>query len=351
MHWIWLLLIGATSGWLLAVLSLSLWTWWRPKADAVHFATTSDGFRLAMHELKPATPNGSRPVILCHGILMSRHCWLPPEGVPSLAESLRARGYRCFVVELRGSGMSTRSWNYGFLDYADRDVEALVAEVRRITGAESVDWVGHSMGGLVGYAHLARHGPGAIHKMVTLGSPVILGRAINRIPAISIVPSILKLSACWNFSRSCKATAPFLLWGGAPWVEQFINVRGMSRRFAIGVKTWGIQATSTKLLCDFFGWHSATGPLLPRVAGTPGPYPEPPGGLLALYGGVDYMAPARAVTPLPQWFPGAQVESIDPPGRPFGHLDLLAGPKEVEVVAERLHRFLAPVEVTSSLAR
>jgi len=343
--------------WLLAATALSVWSWWHPKADVVHFARTADGWNLALHEIRPAPgPSPSpRPVILCHGILMSRACWLPPDGVPSVAEALRRRGHHLWIVELRGSGLSHPTsrdvdrWGYGFLEYADHDVAAIAGEVMRRTGASSVDWVGHSMGGLVGYAHLARHGPGSIRKMVTLGSPILLGRAFNRLLAPSIAANFLRWIRSLDLSRLCRVTAPTLLWGGAPWVEQFIHVKEMDRRFAMGLMTWGVQRTSSKLFQDFFERQAASGAIFEKVTSEPPPYPAPPGGLLALYGGRDYMAPARSVVRLPEWFPAAQVESVDPPGgRPFGHLDLLAGPKEVEHVAERIDRFLRGTEVSSS---
>jgi pimeloyl-ACP methyl ester carboxylesterase len=46
-----------------------------------------------------------------------------------------------------------------------------VARLRAATGAPRVTIVAHSMGGLVARAYLRAHGPGAIARVVTLGSP------------------------------------------------------------------------------------------------------------------------------------------------------------------------------------
>lgn len=322
---------------------LGAWTWWDPRGDSVHFAKTADGFELALHELKPVTVTAARPVILCHGILMSRQCWLPHDGVPSVAEELRKRGYWVWILEMRGSGRTRpRRWDYGFFDYANFDLPAAVDEVKRRTGAERVDWVGHSLGGMVCYAHLARHGAGALHKVVTLGSPVRLGPDANGLPRLPFTRALLGAMRSVDFSRLNLAVAPFLIPAWMPWVAQFWNARGMSRRFSLGVFLWCVQRTSTRMILDLEAWQRASGAWLPRVA--PPPYAQPPGGLLALHGREDRMAPPSNVESLREFFPQAVVEPADEPaGRGFGHLDLLAGPAEVARVAERIHRHLSEV--------
>ena len=117
--WIILTIVGSLVGF---ALLLDSWAWGNPRADAIHFAHTSDGWDIAIHELKPvpSAESGARPVILCHGIVMSRRCWLPHRRVPSVARKLQRRGYWLWVVELRGSGQSRssrsveRKWSYPF---------------------------------------------------------------------------------------------------------------------------------------------------------------------------------------------------------------------------------------------
>src|SRR5205814_884146 len=90
-------------------------------------------------------------VMLVHGLGANRfslHC----EG-RSLAAWLATRGFECFVPELRGAGESERpkvSWDLD--DYLERDVPALLEAVtRRALGP--VDWVGHSLGGVLLLLH------------------------------------------------------------------------------------------------------------------------------------------------------------------------------------------------------
>ena len=344
--WIILSVLGSIAS--LALL-LDLWAWWNPRADAIHFAPTSDGWEIALHELKPdpSSPRASRPVILCHGILMSRHCWLPRAGVPSVARELQRRGYWLWIVELRGSGESRTSrkgkakWEYPFTDYADLDLPAIVKKVREETGADAVDWIGHSLGGMVGYTHLARHGAGEIEKMVTLGSPVYMGRQHSQLYVPPMISLLLRPFSSINLTLLTRGTPFFVLSAPLPWVAPFINLRKMNRRYGLGIFIWGVQRTGMNLLATFHDWFQKGTAWLPHVATSEAPFPAPPGGLLALHGRNDRLVPPRNVEALSEWFPEAQVEAADDPqGRGFGHLDLLTGPVEVERVAERIDRFL-----------
>ena len=99
-------------------------------------------------------------------------------GRTSLARDLALRGYDVWVLELRGAGQSRRQlrvppvpYRWTFEDYVQHDVPAALALVRHLAGAEKVLWVGHSLGGMVGYACLLTPFADAFAGIVTLGSP------------------------------------------------------------------------------------------------------------------------------------------------------------------------------------
>src|SRR5262249_22341593 len=64
--------------------------------------------------------------------------------------------------------------NWTMDDHIAFDVPALVNLVRRKAGAAEVTWVGHSMGGIVAIAHLARYRNPGIGRLVTVGSQVTM---------------------------------------------------------------------------------------------------------------------------------------------------------------------------------
>ncbi|MCX5871708.1 MAG: alpha/beta hydrolase [Deltaproteobacteria bacterium] len=152
--------------------------WTETGQDRTDFVTTNDGWRIAIHRYLPRGKTIGKPVILCHGLASNRFIFdLRP--APSLAEFLRANGHDVWVAELRGSGFSERpgillsdspaSW--GFDDHLNYDVSAILQHVIRETGHPSVHWVGHSMGGMLIEAYIARNQPDHIASAVAIGAP------------------------------------------------------------------------------------------------------------------------------------------------------------------------------------
>jgi alpha-beta hydrolase superfamily lysophospholipase len=146
------------------------------RPDLAH-ALTDDGWRLAVHRYAPSGPVRRRhPVVLCHGLGANRVGFDPHPDV-SLARHLAARGYTALVVELRGHGDSERPsrtgpkrFGWAFDDYLLRDVPALLAHASASAGGAPAHWIGHSMGGLLAYAHLARGRSDDLRSAVTVGS-------------------------------------------------------------------------------------------------------------------------------------------------------------------------------------
>ncbi len=171
-------------------------------------ARTSDGWDLALYRYGPSLPlPGQSPVLLCHGLGANRYN-LDAPGEISLARWLHSHGHDVWVVELRGAGNSTKPkrgnrfrYDWTFDDYVLRDVPALLDVITRETGESQVHWVGHSMGGMVAYAHAiqcSRRGVADRLRSVTaLGSPAfarvhwpIVGRAIGLRHILKVLPRI-----------------------------------------------------------------------------------------------------------------------------------------------------------------
>jgi pimeloyl-ACP methyl ester carboxylesterase len=124
---------------------------------------TRDGWRIALHRY-PGQGHGRRlPVICCHG-LASNHIAFDVSPNVSLARHLARRGYDVMLVNLRGHGASERRrLRWAFDDYVLHDVPAILDAVG------PAHWIGHSMGGIVALAYLARGGD-ALRSVVTVGS-------------------------------------------------------------------------------------------------------------------------------------------------------------------------------------
>jgi pimeloyl-ACP methyl ester carboxylesterase len=170
----------------------------RPGTDG--FAYTADGWLLGIKRYRPANPDpGKHPVVLCHGLGLNATFWTLTDD--NLPKQLAARGYEVFVPDMRGSGSSQPVGRVGkinailrgtpFLeineskwtvdDQARYDVPAILDYVQAMTGDNQVNWVGHSLGGMLLFPYLElTPGPKRIASFVAMGAPAILAGAPDR---------------------------------------------------------------------------------------------------------------------------------------------------------------------------
>jgi pimeloyl-ACP methyl ester carboxylesterase len=170
----------------------------RPCTDA--FAYTADGWRLGIRRYRPACPDpGKHPVVLCHGLGLNGTFWTLTDD--NLAKQLASRGYEVFIPDLRGSGASQRVGFIGKVnahlretplleigearwtmdDQSFYDVPAILDYIEAATGDNQVNWVGHSLGGMLLFPYIEfAQEPNRIATFVAMGSPAFLAEAPDR---------------------------------------------------------------------------------------------------------------------------------------------------------------------------
>lgn len=171
------------------------------KPEETQYAVTEDGWQLALYHY-PAKGLIKRetPVILCHGMALNNLFWnLAPD--VNFSGYLAQRGFDVWTLDLRGVGRSKRINRFGEFksadvkeekkkdpgfwcvdDFAKYDIPAVLKFVTEKTGKKSVNWVGHSMGGMVMYAYLETAADlTQVKNFVALGSPVVLPTPANDI--------------------------------------------------------------------------------------------------------------------------------------------------------------------------
>ncbi len=141
----------------------------------VCFFRVADGWELALSVYgDPARTRRRHPVLLCHG-LGSNRLSFDIDREHSLAAWLVEQGFDVYSIDLRGHGLSERPGpertrdRWGFVEYCELDVPAAIDTVLARTGAERLHFVGHSMGGILLYAHTAVAEP-RIRSGVAIGS-------------------------------------------------------------------------------------------------------------------------------------------------------------------------------------
>jgi len=232
----------------------------------LHFATTRDGWRIALHHRPPPQGSHGAAAVLCHGMGSNRFNMDGP-GRASLARHLQRAGYDVWVLELRGAGRSRRelrlpraSFGWTFEDYVQHDVPAALHLVRELTGQERVLWIGHSLGGMIAYASLMSPAAAAFAGVVTLASPGMTDIGHEAIDRWIALRRLLKLApqriptralACAGapFAELVASQIPVLLrdWFWHPDNFDPEIVRFMMRR--------GVEDLSRPLLVEFARWY------------------------------------------------------------------------------------------------
>jgi polyhydroxyalkanoate synthase len=158
------------------------------KAFLKEIVVTPSKVPLAMVRKRAADGQGGTlgPVLLVHGFGQNRYAWHLP--ARSFANHLAASGFDVFNLDLRGHGRSRHLGARrarGVEDYVREDLPAAVEEVQVLSGKRPVWIVGHSLGGLVGYA-AAPLLAGAIGGLVSIGSPYHFTRGSLTLGALKL---------------------------------------------------------------------------------------------------------------------------------------------------------------------
>jgi pimeloyl-ACP methyl ester carboxylesterase len=167
-----------------------------PPEAHLELVRTADGWELALVEYRAKPPAKGRPVLLLHGVAAnSRNLDIDAEH--SLARWLASQGRDAWTLSLRATGDSDfpdpakgRRSDFTFETYWQQDLPAAIHRVRERTGADAIDFVGHSMGGMLLYAYLAEGGQG-VANAVALASPTRLDWGVGFLPLLEAGTALL----------------------------------------------------------------------------------------------------------------------------------------------------------------
>ena len=186
-----------------------------PEGKLFHPVTT-DGYPLSLEHFSAESnaQNKRFPVILCHGFMASRK-YYKMNGSRSLAMQLQKQGYDVWLLDLRGrpdAGSPSLfygecTYDYNMDDYIHRDMDTAISFVMEQTGASGVNWIGHSMGGLIAYARIGSLGEERIKNLVTIGSPFLFETPTRNLNT-------------WNALGNCSFLLPVLPMGSMARMER-----------------------------------------------------------------------------------------------------------------------------------
>lgn len=278
-----------------------------------------------------ANGGGARaPVLLVHGFGQNRYAWHLP--ARSVANHLARAGYDVFNLDLRGHGRSRRLGARpprSVDEYVSEDLPTALEEILSHTGGRPAFVVGHSLGGLVGYAAAPRL-EGAVAGVVAIGSPYHFTRGSLSLQAIGVFFEAMRRA------RVPHLGLPLPLYPVSAFMRTFRRVAD-SPLYPIPLRGWHAGALEPHVLeqhlrlafdhaglCEMrnmFEWAAHK-----RFGGPGQDYVErfeamdlP---LLVLAGDKDDLAPPASVRPA---FERSRSRDKTYRAIPLGHIDLLVG--------------------------
>jgi len=162
----------------------------------VYRTNANDGAELAVTHIPRQGKGGSAlPVILLHGNYTARNFCISPK-VIGMGACLSKEGFDVWIPELRGHGMSPKGDNFQAITAEDQiryDVPAIHRCVTDETGAASLHWIGHSIGGVFILAALSAGWlpKDEVCSLVSFGSQISKGEGYLKIPPLAWLLSFL----------------------------------------------------------------------------------------------------------------------------------------------------------------
>lgn len=193
-----------------------------PVVAEAHHCRTLDGQTLALHRRRAPDAADAPPVLLVHGLAQNRRTWELHDR--SFANYLAGEGFDVWLAELRGHGDSRArgaAYARGFADYADLDVPALLAYVRRRSAGRRVAYIGHSLGGVLG---LCQHrGQAGLAGVAALASPLRLGTAAPSLQALAWAVTLVERGSLLRFAAGAPVHGEVIGWLNRlclPWLDR-----------------------------------------------------------------------------------------------------------------------------------
>ena len=184
---------------------------------STYWVETEDRWSLAVTRYEPVRqafpqPLFGEPLLLVHGFSQNRHAW----SSGALVKNLLYFGLDLHILELRGHGKSSREsqhtrarelgralpddldFGWDIDSYFLDDVPAGIEGVKRITGRDQIFYVGHSMGGMLGYGHAGLRTD--LAGLITIGSASDLGRGFPLLRAAALLGPMAGMAVDAAFS-------------------------------------------------------------------------------------------------------------------------------------------------------
>ena len=307
---------------------LKFWSWYYRRgalSGEISYTPSTDGWRLALERIRPASHTVERGVIICcPGLACNGRIFhLTPQ--LSWANTLSQAGYDVWIIHPRGVGPSERAqvkkeWAYGYNNYV-KDGVVIAEHIFEQTKRRAL-WVGHSMGGLIGYEVVSRAHK-ALYGLVTIGTPTNLSAH----PISKLHYAMFKWF-CWGLPVSYLGKLSTLVSPWAAWIlwlhpaPLYTNMDTLPREDLRRLLVQALEDTPRQLIQEFIDAINGRGSLSEqgwgRYRAMLRALPVP---LLAIAGDRDGLAPLEVTEMIKEWGPRGKTTFKVVGG--YGHGDLI----------------------------
>jgi pimeloyl-ACP methyl ester carboxylesterase len=235
---------------------------WRETADEIHLVRTADDKQISLYRYLPAGTDVKKlPLLLCHGFGANRYN-LDLGEKHSFARYARDKGYDTWLVDLRGNGLSDEpavgnhfKYDWTFEDYLHLDIPTAIETIKSKTGAEKIAWVGHSMGGMLLYAHVQETGDRDIACGVALASPGTFAGYPDSMRKLSGMAPMLKIFPAVHSRVIFRFILPFLgLFKSSQFIKDQFTVENIDLEEVKYAAYNAVSNVPTVLVRQFADW-------------------------------------------------------------------------------------------------
>ena len=284
--------------------------------------STDDGWKVALFRVPPAGAAGTEhhgtPVLLVHGTGVNRHNF-GHEG-SDLAGYLAGQGFDVWMLEYRADRTAVppraSDWAKGAWtveDFAHRDVPAALDAIQSETGHDQVLWVGHSLGGILGYIVLQGEHAQRVRGIVAIGAPGTFSHSTDQVGKVMHLKGLapkkgqLGLRPLAKLAKGALRMAP-----DAPLFHMIFNADNFDTDAAAAFVSPAMENISAGVVQQYMRWAEE-------------------GRLTSADGTVDYTAGMSRVT-APALFIAGRVDQIVPPWTVRYAYDHVASPDRTWMV-------------------
>lgn len=265
--------------------------------------TTADGWKVALFRVPPAggvgEPHHGTPVLLAHGTAVNRMNYSHTGS--DLGGYLASLGFDVWLLEYRGDRTSVppsaKDWRQGrwtVEDFANQDVPAALNAIQAETGHDSVLWVGHSLGGLLGYITL--QGPHAqrVKGLVAIGAPGTFNHASDQVGKVMHLRGLAPKTGQFGLRPLAKlAKGALRMAPDAPLFHMVFNADNLDVDAGASFVHPGFENVGSGVVQQYIRWTDE-------------------GRLVSADGTVDYTAALPKIT-APVFFIAGRVDHVVPP--------------------------------------